>query len=48
MTAQINKETGNLEIRTENKLEEYALAGWVQANKNELVHHVIKFGNGHK
>ena len=43
MTAEINKDTGNLEIRTENKLEQYALSGWISANKNELVHHVIIF-----
>ena len=48
MTAEINKDNGNLEIRTENKLEEYALAGWVQANKNELVNHVIIFRYANK
>lgn len=45
MKAEINKETGNLEIRTENKLEEYALAGWYQSNKSQLVNHVILFKN---
>lgn len=45
MKAEINKETGALEIRTENKLEQYALAGWYHSNKNDLVSHVVLFKN---
>lgn len=42
MKAEINKETGVLQLIPENKMEGYLLSGWMAHNQNNLLSHHVK------